>query len=356
MVLAPEQLRDRCLRSERSIAQVPGEDPVPEEAHRLHLRVAPGQAVTDDRIPVAAVFAREIEQPIELRPEHDRVDRGFLAPLVPEQGHGDGPTRVDVADDVRGIGARVGEEDLVELLRSVEHRDRPDLDAGLVERAQEERQALVLRSIGIGAGEQEDPARLTRPRRPDLLTVDDPLVAVEHRTGGRRTEIGARVRFREPLAPAVLAREDARQEVPLLCFGAPSQERVASHLETERVAGDPRGHTGLGELLGEDHLLELGKPAAAVLRRPCKAEHSVLVEGAAPVLRELPRCFWVEVTDPLPVVRELLREEGSDLVAKQLGLGRVVRIHGSAGSQVSRIAGCRRTLPGARRSWGPVSP
>ena len=33
----------------------------------------------------------------------------------------------------------------------------------------------------------------------------------------------------------------------------------------------PVGHAGLGELLGHDHLLERGQPAAAVLLRPGRA-------------------------------------------------------------------------------------
>ena len=50
VVLAPVELRDRRLRAELAVAQVLGEDAVPEEAHGLDLRVTPREAVADDRV------------------------------------------------------------------------------------------------------------------------------------------------------------------------------------------------------------------------------------------------------------------------------------------------------------------
>ena len=43
----------------------------------------------------------------------------------------------------------------------------------------------VLGHVGVGAGHEHRPARLVRLRRPHLLAVDHPLVAVAHRPGGR---------------------------------------------------------------------------------------------------------------------------------------------------------------------------
>ena len=51
----------------------------------------------------------------------------------------------------------------------------------LLHRHEQVRDALVLGRVGIGAGEQEDVVRELGLRRPHLLAVDDPLVAVEHR-------------------------------------------------------------------------------------------------------------------------------------------------------------------------------
>ena len=63
-----------------------------------------------------------------------------------------------------------------------------------------------------------------------------------------------------------------------MCFlllGTPVQDRVADHLNRERVvAGASRG-TGLLELLGEDHLLEFRHATAAVFGRPRRGEQAV---------------------------------------------------------------------------------
>jgi hypothetical protein len=49
-------------------------------------------------------------------------------------------------------------------------------------------------------------------RRPHLLAVDDPLVAVAHGAGGETGDVGAGAGLAEQLAPDVLAGEDAPQQ------------------------------------------------------------------------------------------------------------------------------------------------
>ena len=138
------------------------------------------------------------------------------------------------------------------------------------------------RCFGASASvrEQEDPVRLDGSRRPDLLPVDDPVVAVEHGTRRDVREVRAGVGFGEPLAPPVLTREDSGQEVPLLLLGAPPQDRVPQHLETHDVVVAHRRHAGTGQLLDEHDLLELREPRAAVLLRPLHAEEAVLASVA----------------------------------------------------------------------------
>ena len=97
----------------------------------------------------------------------------------------------------------------------------PHLDAGLVHRHEQERDALVLGHVGVGAGQHEDPVGEVAGRGPDLLAVDHPLVAVELGPAAEVAEVGAGVGLAVALAPEVLAREDARQEVRLLLVGAP---------------------------------------------------------------------------------------------------------------------------------------
>ena len=69
--------------------------------------------------------------------------------------------------------------------------DRADVDALLVERHQEERQAVVARRSGFGSGDDEDPVGLLRPGRPHLLAVDHPFTVVEDGAGAHRGQVGA---------------------------------------------------------------------------------------------------------------------------------------------------------------------
>ena len=105
---------------------------------------------------------------------------------------------------------------------------------------EQERDALVLGGVGVGAGEHEDPVGEVPGRGPDLLPVDHPLVAVEHGPAPEVAEVGAGVGLGVALAPDVLAGEDPREEVALLLVGAPLQERVADHLDAEDVVGAAR--------------------------------------------------------------------------------------------------------------------
>ena len=82
------------------------------------------------------------------------------------------PSISDVGD------AGVGEVHLVELGLAGHLAQRPDLDAGSVHVDDERGEAGVLHGLGIGAHDEQAPARQVGERRPHLLAVDDPLVAV----------------------------------------------------------------------------------------------------------------------------------------------------------------------------------
>ena len=80
---------------------------------------------------------------------------GRHAPLERQRRVGDLPAVVHAADDVVLRAAGVVEEDLAELGGAVGLRDAAHLDAGLAHRHEQVGDALVLRRVGIGAGEQE---------------------------------------------------------------------------------------------------------------------------------------------------------------------------------------------------------
>ena len=116
--------------------------------------------------------------------------RSFInVALATRQPSPTSPTRM--ASGTRGVG----EEHLVEAGRAGHAADRADLHAGLVHVDDERGEALVLRRVGVGAGEQQPEARLVRHRRPDLLSRSPP-------TRRRRARRGSRARRRRSRRPA----------------------------------------------------------------------------------------------------------------------------------------------------------
>ena len=150
------------------------------------------------------------DEVVDLAFELHLVGEGGGGALEPEHRERDVPSVVDVTDDEVGVGPRAVEEHFTELGRAREIADRSYLDAGLVHRYQEQRQATVFRRVGIAATQHVDPVGVLAERRPDLLAVDDPMVAVEARPGAYVGQVGAGVGFAEPLAPDHVGGEDLR--------------------------------------------------------------------------------------------------------------------------------------------------
>ena len=171
---------------------------------------------------------------------------GRLAPLEAERGVGDRPAVVEAADDVVLRAAGVGEEHLVELGGAVGLRDGPHLDAGLLHRHEQVRDARVLRRVGVGAGEQEAVVGELGLGGPHLLAVDHPLVAVEHGRGLERREVGAGVGLAEALAPADRARAGSAAGTPASaprCPTAGSWARRACRRRSRPAAAPWPGRT-----------------------------------------------------------------------------------------------------------------
>src|SRR4051794_18969923 len=99
-------------------------------------------------------------------------------------------------------------------------------------------------------------------RRPHLLTVDDPLVAVEDCARLHVGEIAARVGFAVALAPPLCAVEDSWEEAGALRVGAELDQRrpeeVLAHVVHTRRCLRPR------VLLGPDDLLRNRRAASSV--------------------------------------------------------------------------------------------
>ena len=70
----------------------------------------------------------------------------------------------------------------------------------------EDRNATVLGRIRIGPGQKQHPVGSMGSARPDILTADDKVVAIFNRVSGQPGEVGAGVRLREALTPALKSR------------------------------------------------------------------------------------------------------------------------------------------------------
>ena len=178
-----------------------------------------------------------------------------------ERRHRHLPAAADLADDVLDRHLHVGEEDLVELGLAGDLAERPHLDAGRVHVDEQVGEPGVALAVGIAARDEDAPVGDVRERRPDLLAVDDEVVALERESRGRAHggEVGARVRLGEALAPDLLGREDLLQVLLLLGVGAVRDDRRAGHAEPD--------HAEVGRRLGARHLLEEDRLVAVRSRR-----------------------------------------------------------------------------------------
>ena len=225
------------------------------------------------------------------------------------------------ADEVGGRDPDVGEPDLAEVSVGGHVGDRADLDPRRVHRDDHFADPAVGRPRRIGATDQVAVVGRFAERRPDLLAVDDEVVAVADCGRGERGEVGAGVGFGHPDAPGGLAGEHAREELGLLIGRAVVDQRRAHLAVREPQRGD--GGAGGDEFLADDQAVDVRAPAAAVLGRPGHPDPAV----GGHLLREVLR----EAVDPRIVVASVpLHRIGCDLagVYPQLDLfGRPGEVH-----------------------------
>src|SRR5690242_19127773 len=103
--------------------------------------------------------------------------------LVRNGRHGNPPAVAARTDDMVGRHTYSVEEDLVEFRVTVDLHDRPDRDPRRAHIHQQRGNALVSWRFRLRAYQQQAPVGPGRVARPDLLTVDDPVVVFEPATG-----------------------------------------------------------------------------------------------------------------------------------------------------------------------------
>ncbi len=155
---------------------------------------------------------------------------------------------------------------------------------GRVHRHDDLADALVRRAVGVGAADEVAVVGELAEARPDLLAVDHEVVAVAHRAGGERRQVGAGVGLGHADAPRRLARQDAREELGLLIRRAVVDQGRA-HLAVGEPHRRDRG-TGGDQLLADDQPVDGRLAAATELDRPGHADPAVRGHLLREVLRE----------------------------------------------------------------------
>src|SRR5437763_7841073 len=138
----------------------------------------------------------------------------------------------------------------------------------------------MLLGPGVGAHQAEDPVGVVRVRGPDLLAVDDEIVAVAFGARLQRSEIGARVRFGITLAPANEAGGDLRQVLFLLRLGAVFQKRRSEHGDAEGNERRPRADRR--HLLPDDLGFLAIEAAAAIFPGPMRHGPALVTPALEP--------------------------------------------------------------------------
>jgi len=138
------------------------------------------------------------------------------------------------ADQIGDRHAHIGEEDLAEMTIGRHVLDRPHFDPGSVHRHDDFADTGVRRTLLRRPTDQVTELADFAEACPDLLAVDDELVALAHGSGLQTCEIAAGVGLAHSDAPRRFTGDDARKEGRLLIRGAVGQQR-----RTHLAIGEP---------------------------------------------------------------------------------------------------------------------
>src|SRR5262249_28672186 len=294
-------------------------------------RQAGGDLVVVDRGPAALRPRRapgERDQLVHAPRQADLLGHERRAALEAEGRHGHAPAVVERADDVGHRDADLIVEDLAEVAVAGQRLDRPDLDPGRVHGTDHPGDAGVARCRRIGPNQELLELGDVSEARPDLLSGDDEVVAVDLGARLERRQIGAGVGLREALAPHHVAAQDARQMVRLLLVAAARDERRARVLQADEAGVDVRS-AGPRILLVPDQLLHRGGAAPAELPRPRDAGPARVVH--APLPGHVPLAAGAQVGALRPAgARDVGREPVARLGAERLLFRAESDLHASA--------------------------
>ena len=182
----------------------------------------------------------------------------------------------------------------------------------------------------VAARDQHAEVAIVRAGGPDLLAVDDPVVAVALRARAQAGEVGAGGRLGEELAPDLLAAQRLAGVAVALRLRAPGAQRRDAHAEAD--VEQAARHGVLRFLLVVDHLLDGGAAAPAPVLRPGDAGIAGVGLLGLPVLGPLAE-LGILVAGAIDHAGAglaplgILVQEGADAGAELGFLGGVFEVH-----------------------------
>jgi hypothetical protein len=239
------------------------------------------------------------------------------------------------------------------MMAAVDRDDRPHCYPRRLCVDQQKRNSLLPPvSIRIGAHETEAPIGMVRSQGPDLLAVDDVMIAVAAGGGFERGEIGSCARLGKALAPPIVDIGGARQESLFLLVGAELDQHRADHRDVEQRHFRRRRQLVLFE---KNHALDRRPARPPIFFGPAIRGPAAAVEDALPGDRILLGRRVAETHSLADRARQVVVEEGAKLIAeRQLRCG-VAQIHRSR-SPFARLQNERRLVARAngqavRQPW-----
>ena len=175
------------------------------------------------------------------------------------------------------------QEHLVEMRVAGHLPKRANRYAGGTHVDNEHRDALALGPTGVGARQTGGIVAVLSTRRPDLLSVKYPRVAIAHGSRLHASEVRSGPWLAEEFAPDMIAAEEGWDEREFLLLVAVREDRRTAHAETD-LEGAGRKLKGTG-LAVENSLKTCGKPASAIAPGPGDAGEPGLGQACLKFLR-----------------------------------------------------------------------
>ena len=218
------------------------------------------------------------------------------------------------ADEVFDRHFDVVEMNFVDLVVALDRDNRSNRDAACAHINQQEADAFLPACyIRAGSDQAKNPVSMLPECGPGFGAIDDIVVAIQVGFGFKGGQIGAGVWLGIALAPPHVACKNIGQETLFLGIVTEGVNNRADHAKAER---NNDGCVCIGQLCREDILLDRAPTRAAVLHGPIDACPAFLVKRflkAHEVVTFELNALRLLLCD---IVRQLVAQEGSNLVAK----------------------------------------